>query len=424
MSRRAIENILLYIFFVVIYCIGLGSIPPKMELFEEWVNFYLPYLDYPWDRMMKEFISIRPNDSNQSVNAPIWLLMIKGSRAIFGDGFVGTRLPAVLLSALAPVLMADWVRRFFRPDLALLAGIAVGAQQHVISFGRTGGYIGPTLTLLIFIFWLCSIIALENKRWPWIPLVVSLVVATFFYSPIRYYELVALGMIGYQFVRSRDFRLAHWRPALISLIVLAGVGYALSEGGKKYVALMYISGRGEQFLLTDDTLVSREKYEALPERAKMGNVLTTMVPEKLGELKTFYGNGKRFFNYRHQHIRNEQFWVPVRPWLLGLFFLGVARCMIAAISQQRYLVFLAWSVWAWVPLLVTTGITVNRMFLGVPADVIFLLLGLFVPVDLTAKYVSQKWAMIPKVAAYAVVLWFSYHSLSTYFSDYINFPNL
>jgi hypothetical protein len=64
------------------------------------------------------------------------------------------------------------------------------------------------------------------------------------------------------------------------------------------------------------------------------------------------------------------------------------------------------------------------MFLGVPADVIFLLLGLFVPVDLTAKYVSQKWAMIPKVAAYAVVLWFSYHSLSTYFSDYINFPNL
>ena len=424
MSRRAIENTLLYLFFVVIYCIGLGSIPAKLELFEGWVDFYLPYLDYPWDRMMKEFISIRPNDSNQSVNAPIWLLLIKGSRALFGDGLVGTRVPAVLLSALAPVLMADWMRRFFRPDLALLAGIVVGAQQHVISFGRTGGYIGPTLSLLLFIFWLSSIMVFENKRWPWIPLVASLVVASFFYSPIRYYELVAIGMIGYKFIRSSDFRRIHWRPAVVSLIVLAGVGYALSEGGKKYVALMYISGRGEQFLLTDDTLVSREKYEALPEDRKMGAVLTTMVPERLGELRTFYANGKRFFNARHQHIHSDTVWLPLRPWILGIFFLGVAGCAVAAIKQQRYLIFLAWSILAWLPLLVTTGITVNRMFLGVPADIVLLLIGLFLPADLTARYISRKWAILPRLGAIALALWFSYHSLMTYFADYINFPNL
>lgn len=424
MSRRAIENLILYLAFAVIYWCGINSIPPKLELFEAWVDFYLPYLDYPWDRMMKEFISIRPNDSNQSVNAPIWLLLIKGSRAIFGDGLFGSRLPCALLSALTPVLMAELMRRFFRADLALIMAIAVGANQHTISFGRTGGYIGPTLSLLLCIYWLCSIIAFENKRWPWIPLILSLIVATFFYSPIRYYEFIPLGMIAYKFVRSREFRKLHIMPIAISAVVLAGVAYALTEGGKKYVALMYISGRGEQFLLTDDTLVSKEKYEALPENRKMGFVLTNMVPEKVGELKTFYGNGKRFFNYRYLHVHHEQNWLPMRPWLLGIFFLGIASCLISAIRQQRYLTFIAWSLWAWIPLLVTTGITVNRMLLGVPADTVFLILGLFAPADLMARYVSKKWAMIPRFVAYAIILWFCYHSLTSYFADYINHPNL
>lgn len=424
MSRRTLENILLYVAFLAIYCVGLGSIPPKMELFEAWVDFYLPFLDYPFERMMKEFISIRPNDSNQSVNAPLWLLLIRGSRAIFGDGFVGTRLPCALISALTPVLIAELMRRFFRADLALITAIAVGANQHTISFGRTGGYIGPTLSLLLFVYWLCSIITFENKRWPWVPLVVSLVAATFFYSPIRYYEFIPLGMIAYRFIRSREFRSTHIIPIALSIVIFTGVAYALTEGGKKYVALMYISGRGEQFLLTDDTLVSKEKYEALPENRKMGFVLANMVPEKLGELKTFYASGKRFFNYRYLHVHHEQYWTPIRPWLLSVFFLGVVSCLLAAIRQQRYLIFAAWSVWAWIPLLVTTGITVNRMLLGVPADVFLLILGLFAPADLTARYVSKKWAIVPKVAAYVITLWFCYHSLTTYFADYLNHPNL
>lgn len=164
MSRRAFENIALYLIFVAVYCFQLDTLPPKLELFESWVDVYLPILDKPWDQMMKDFITTRPNDSNQSVNAPIWLLLVKISVSIFGISPFGHRLPSVLCTALAPVLTAELVRRFFRKDLALWVGSLVGAHQHVIGFARTGGYIGPTLSLLLAIVLSASIVAFERRR--------------------------------------------------------------------------------------------------------------------------------------------------------------------------------------------------------------------------------------------------------------------
>ena len=110
--------------------------------------------------------------------------------------------------------------------------------------------------------------------------------------------------------------------------------------------------------------------------------------------------------------------------MLTFLALGVVSCLANAITRQRYLILLAWSVWSWVPLLVTTGITPNRMLLGVPCDMFIMLLGACVPVDLVNRFLPEKARWIPRLALLAAVLIFSYHSIRTYFADYIQYPNL
>ena len=186
LSRRAIQNICLYLGFVIVYSLWLNSVPEKFELFENWVDFYLPMLDRDWKFLRYEFLSMRPNDSNQSINSPFWLYIIQASLSIFGKSLFAYRLPDVLLTAFTPVLVAEIVRRFFRADLALPAAILVGAHQSVMGFARTGGYIGPTLSLSLAIILFGFSVAFENNKRAWRPLALTLFLVPFFYSTVRY----------------------------------------------------------------------------------------------------------------------------------------------------------------------------------------------------------------------------------------------
>lgn len=424
MSRRTAENVLLYVVSLALYGFALNSIPPKLELFEGWVDSYLPILQEPWGQMVREFLSMRPNDSNQSVNAPIWLALIQSSLHLFGNSLLAYRLPGVVLTALAPVLAAEIVRRFGRANLAFLVGLLVGSNQYVIGFARTGGYIGPTLALFLAIVLFGLMIAFEDKRWPWIPLAICLAISPFFYSTIRYYAIIGVAPILCRLILAKDFRRTHLFPLGATLLLLVGVALALTEGGRLDSALVFISGRGEQFLLTDKTVKEGFEASSIQPQYRLSGVVGEMIPQRFADLGSFYGRGTRFFNYRYQAKRVETVWLRMRPWWLAIMALGVIRCLTLSLSLPRYLVPLFWSVWAWIPLLVTTGITPNRMLLGVPADLFILVLGAFVPVDLISRYLSEKWSLVPKLCVWAAVIWLSYHSASTYFHDYIEFPNL
>lgn len=421
MSRRTFENIALYLIFVAVYCFQLNTLPPKLELFEAWVDAYLPILDKPWGPMMREFITFQSNDSNQTINAPLWLMLVKGSLSIFGNSIFAYRLPSVLLTALAPVLTAEIVRRFFRKDLALWVGILVGAHQHVIGFARTGGYIGPTLSLLLAVILSACVVAFEGRRKAWIPLVICLAISPFFYATIRYLALIGVAIVGLKFLSSREFRKQNIVPASCAVVFLAMFGFILSlrEG-----PLMYISARGEQFLLTDKTLAGGTEAAALPPKFQVKGVLTEMAPERLLNLYEFYVRGRRFFNHRHQMMHFDSAYVFMQPWLILLFVLGIGRCLLEGFSQPRYFLPVAWSIFTFLPLLVTTGITPNRMLLGIPADTLMIVLALFIPVDLATRFFPGRWIAVPRALLCGLVLWFSYHSVNVYFADYINYPNL
>jgi hypothetical protein len=424
LSRRTIENTALYIIFVAVYLLWIDSVPNKLELFEGWVDFYLPQFKATWSYFNNEVLSMRPNDSNQSVNAPFWLLLVKTSLSVFGKAFFAYRLPGVLLTALAPVFMAEIVRRFFRADLAFLAGALLGAHQHVIAFARTGGYIGPTLTLLLAIVLYGFSVAFENNKRSWIPLAISLFLVPFFYSTIRYFCLIGVLGIGWKFISSKDFRKTHTIPLALTLALLATLGFFLTKGGKLEEALVFISARGEQFLITDKTVQGGFESEAIRSEHRLSGLIGQMIPQRLSELQTFYFGGRRFFGHRYFVDHLQSGWLVMRPYLYGAMFLGLISCLFNSVKRQRYLILPAWSSLAWLPLLVTTGITQNRMLLGVPADILILLLGAVVPLDLIARLIPVKIRWISKIPLWIAVVIFCYHSISTYFFDYIKFPNL
>lgn len=427
LSRRAVENICLYLGFVMIYALWLNSVPEKFELFENWVDFYLPNLDRDWKHLRYEFLSMRPNDSNQSINSPFWLYIIQFSLSVFGKSLFAYRLPDVLLTAFAPVLMAELVRRFFRADLAIPAAILVGTHQSVISFARTGGYIGPTLSLSLAIIVFGFSVAFENNKRAWRPLALLLFLVPFFYSTVRYYCLIGLLGIAWKFVSSKEFRKTHLIPLGATASMMIALGLALTQGGSLDQALIFISARGEQFLITDQTVKEGFESDKIKQEHRLSSLVTEMIPQRISELSEFYWRGKRFFNHRYIMIRSDLTWLKFRPYVFTFLGLGVVSCLAHAVTRQRYLILLAWSVWSWIPLLVTTGITPNRMLLGVPCDMFILLLGACVPIDLINKVLPEKARWISRLAVFAVtvvVIVVGYHSVRTYFADYIQFPNL
>jgi hypothetical protein len=424
LSRRAIENLTLYILFVSVYLLWINTVPNKLELFEGWVDFYMPQIKATWNYFRYEILSIKPNDSNQSVNAPFWALLLQISFSLFGKALFAYRLPDVLLTALAPVLMAEIVRRFFRADLAFLAGLAVGAHQHVVAFARTGGYIGPTLTLLLAtVLFGFSVVFEKNKR-AWLPLALTLFLMPFFYSTIRYLCFVGLIGIGWNFVASKEFRKANLLPACLTGAMLVVLGFALTYGGRLDQALIFISARGEQFLITDQTVVEGFESEKIKAEHRLSSLLSTMIPQRLSDLGVFYYGGRRFFSHRYFVDHTIPGWFVMRPYLFTFYALGILSCVVHAWRRQRYLILPFWSILAFLPLLVTTGITPNRLLLGVPADMLMILLGMCVPLDLIARYLPEKARWISRVPLWVVVALFSYHSVFTYFHDYIKYPNL
>jgi hypothetical protein len=110
--------------------------------------------------------------------------------------------------------------------------------------------------------------------------------------------------------------------------------------------------------------------------------------------------------------------------MCGFMLLGVLRCIVAAFTQWRYLIPLLWSILAWAPLLVTTGITPNRMLLGVPADTFILALGVYAPVDFVSRFAGGKILLFLTACLWLLFLSLAYHSVSTYFFDYVAYPNL
>lgn len=418
-SRALIESLLLYVGFVLLYCLHIETIPAKLEGFEEWVNANLPRLDLTGKALFHNLVRIDANDSNCSVTSPPWFYTIKASLWLVGDRLAAYRIPGILLSAFVPVLAAAIIRRFIRPEWAFLIGILVGTNQHVMWFARTGGYIGPTFSLFLLIVYLGFIIASENKRWPWIPLSGAFILLPFFYATIRYHFFIAMVPLSVQLLRSSEFRRKQLIPMVSSVVIVLGILSPLARGSVLDTLVAFYDARGEQFLVKKEIIKNLEPVDDNPLR-RLDVIFGEVVPQRANDLITFYYNGRRFFNPRHQEL-HMGLWKSIRPGVLSLFALGALYCLIKGLKNPRFFMPLIWLVIAVVPLFVTTGIYPGRLLMVVPSDVFMLFAGTYIVATAPTKLVGPKYGRIFEGLVWLLVFYVAYYQVVTYFQDYITY---
>ncbi len=317
-------------------------------------------------------------------------------------GSFAIRLPSALICALSPVLLTQLVRMFFvREGLAFAAGLLLASSHFQLFFSRSGGYLGVTLAILLGIF-LSSAQVLKGRRLAWVPLTALVILMPYFYAPIRYVSLFALVPIAYNIVASREFRKRNARYAIASALVacLCYLPNVLAWGGVRRAALEFYDARGEQLLITQRSLQQRTWWSGV---AHVWSV-------RLRELSEFYvsGRGNRFFGFRHGDLL-------VRRIFLVFLGLGWVRSLAVAWRSPVYLLAPLWSLLTCLPLLATTGVTPNRVFLSLPADTFLMTLGALTPSDLVAGLASRRLRWLAYSPFVAFVVWACLQGVKCYF---------
>ena len=408
-SQRAVENIIIFVLAAALYTYGVSFIPPKLHHFEEWIDIQFRFLSGDWSEFWREYSQFGSNDTNAAVRSPFWLFLIFLSSKLLTDPLLAHRVPSVLITALAPVLIAEITRRFYRKDMALFAGLVAVGSQHFMFLGRIGGYVAPTTTLLLGIMLCAMSVAWEDNKKAWIPLTITFLLMPMMYSTIRYMSLMAPLIIGLQFIRSKDFRKRHIVPMIASLVIFFGYASIFARGGPVITAVNFFRARGEQHLLTEEMLRANDSANQETISHRLTSLIKTTGDQNLTRLVEMYKNGERFFDWYYGHI-----YYSMHKILLALFGLGAVVATFKSFWQPRYAVWLLWSLLGWVPLMVTTGVTNNRMLNGLPADLFLITLGLMVPYDLVARLVGPRLILIPRtimVCALAYYVHFSFERL-------------
>ena len=382
-SQRVAENLLLVVLAAVVYSFEMTTVPPKLHIFESWARLQLDWIQQGWPKLWEEYGRFGQNDTNASVRSPFWILFVYSTLKIVGDEVLAFRLPSVLLTALTPLLLAEIVRRFYRKDMALLAGLACLGHQHLMFYGRIAGYVAPTTTLITALMLSAMCVAWGNSRRAWVPLTICFMLMPFFYSTIRYMCFMGVGIILLSFIRSSAFRKRHATPALISCGVF-GLPFLYFLGPSPVHELtLFFGARGENYLVMDRVVQGIPPQMTVT--ARLIDLLTKTVPENFRNVPLNYWGGQRFFDWHFQSLYFYEHKVLTVMFVVGF----VAACALS-FRKPRYLLMVVWSVLAWFPLLFTSGITNNRMMSGVPADMFLVSLSAMLTIDLLGKLFGRR----------------------------------
>ena len=411
MSQRAIENTILIALAVGLYTYGISEIPPKLHHFEEWIDQQFRFLGN-WSELWREYSQFGANDTNAAVRSPLWLFLIAVSAKLFTDPLLAHRIPSTLLTALAPVLLAEITRRFYRKDMALFVGLAAVGSQHFMFLGRIGGYVAPTTSLLLFIMLCAMSVAWESSRKAWIPLVIGFMIMPMMYSTIRYMSLMAPMLIGIEFLRSAEFRRRHFLPLVLSVTILTGYTSIFVRESALMTAVNFFRARGEQHLLTQEMIQNGDPNTQTPLLDRMMQVATTKGSENLKRIVPVYWEGQRFFDWYYPWLYHS-----MHKILTVLFLVGCGVAAVWSFFNPRYSVWLLWSLLGWVPLLVTTGLTNNRMLNGLPADLFLIILALMVPYDIVSRLLGPRLIFIPRTIMVGVLAYYIHFSFERLLLD-------
>ena len=363
---------------------------------------------------------LAPTDGLMTDSGQGPLLGLPLTISILVNGFTleALRLPAMLMSALAPPLLWLCGKRMIGAAPALLAALLLAISPTFLFYGRTATLVGVSLLpLLLTVVALLRVLdAPLRSGWRWTregALVATMLLGLVAYAPVRLLWPISVVILAVAAVRSPARRRMYLLTSVACLIVVPAVVMAQEAVTKPEpepvaAALAYFYARGEQITAMREDPAAAGEYvrEFTPEDAD-GSVLdaaTGLVVQNardLGRLLRDTGTRPVPTDYWNEAGR---FWPG---FYLPFAIIGaIAALGHAARGGNRPLIRLLPLVLALglaLPLLLTSRVHVGRLLPALPFGLLLVALGIVVAATQVSRFLRQ-WFVPVRPAVVGVAL--------------------
>ena len=215
---------------------------------------------------------LAPTDGlmTDSGQGPLLGIPLTVSFLLNGFTLEAMRLPAMLLSALAPPLLWLCGRRMTGPAPALLAALMLAISPAFLFYGRTATLVGVSLLpLLVTVLALVRVLdAPKNAGWRWAregALVASMLLGLFAYAPVRLLWPLTVVILTVAAVTASERRRVFVLTSLgclvlVPAVVMAQEAVTMPDPEPVNAALGYFHARGEQIAAMSDDPSAAGQY--------------------------------------------------------------------------------------------------------------------------------------------------------------------
>ena len=350
---------------------------------------------------------LAPTDGlmTDSGQGPLLGLPLTVSILVNGFTLEALRLPAMLLSAMAPPLLWLCGRRMSGPAPALLAALMLAVSPAFLFYGRTATLVGVSLVpLLVTVLALVRVLdAPRDAGWRWTregALIASMLLGLFAYAPVRLLWPMSVVILGVAAVITPARRRVLLLTSVGCLVVVPAVVMAqesvtMPDPEPVSAALGYFHARGEQITAMSEDPSAAGQYvrnsvaEGVDESvfsAAMG--LVAQNARDLGRLLRDADTRPVLTDYWNETGR---FW----PWFyLPFALIGTVASLGGALRwRSRVLVGMLPVLLALglaLPLILTSRVHVGRLLPALPFALLLAALGVAVVASMLSQ-VTQRW---------------------------------
>jgi len=214
-----------YFLYRHLYVIGYGLIGLLLTALLIFAGFYLPgALSAAETRSVVRAASLSLSDTSSLAitNLPYYAFQA-GIFAVFGVSIFTIKLPSLILALLSAIGLVLLLRRWFKPNIAVLASLIAISTGQFLFIAQSGT---PSV---LYIFWPILLLLLDTqitrgKKWRFLWKILFAIVAVLsLYTPLSVYPLIAivLAMVLHPHLRSIVRRLSKVRLSIVTVIFLA-----------------------------------------------------------------------------------------------------------------------------------------------------------------------------------------------------------
>lgn len=352
----------------------LGSRPDFLYNWESYTaRGLIDFIQQPtWDVFRLNDGLMTDSGRSASVVGPSWL-----GFKIFGQTYLGLRFPLILVGAFAVPLTWLLGRRLFSDVIGLTAALLVLTSQVFLLYARTGTMVGMSIAPAVLgylLLWMC--VQPNDRRWPlWLATFqMSLIVNSYFYSPIRFLWPIATILLAMECVLRNGQRRRFLTSLLVTIAVLPLTLTVLRPGPIEspiQAVTAYYNGRGEQLFRMNQSNsgvtpflrdVTEEERQRIAQESETEQSLRLIRQNAwdLTDLLIDRGTRPAITDFWNPHGR--LYAATLVPFFFGGTLLLFARFLWE--PRARLLLALFWGFS--LPLLLTTQVHIGRLVFVVP----------------------------------------------------------